>query len=62
MILSTGDWTIFIEENGLIIYHFYEEGDTGEVSPGEDGGIDEAMETIVQAVDALEAALRGIQG
>jgi hypothetical protein len=36
MILSTGNWTVFIEENGLIIYHFYEEGDTGEVSPRED--------------------------
>jgi hypothetical protein len=60
MILSTGNWTVFIEENGLIIYHFYEEGDTGEVSPREDARIDEAREAVVQAIDALEAAIRGI--
>jgi hypothetical protein len=61
MILSTGSWTIFIEENGLIIYHFYEEGDAGEVSPGEDTRIDDAREAVDQAIDALEAALRGIR-
>jgi hypothetical protein len=61
MILSTGNWTVFIEENGLIIYHFYEEGDIGEVSPGEDTRIDETREAVVQAIDALEVVLREIR-
>jgi hypothetical protein len=57
MVISTDTWTVVIEENGLVLYNFYEERRVGEIYPGEDTRVDEAREAVIQAVDALLAAL-----
>ena len=57
MVISTDNWTIVIEENGLVIYNFYFVQRVGEIPPGEDARVDEAREAVIQAVDALLAVL-----
>lgn len=61
LVISTEYWTIVIEDNGLILYNFYEVEKAGEVHPGISARTDESRQAVVQAVDTLLADLRNLR-